>query len=34
MAGISITLMKRDEQIKKYYDMAADSPGYVRMARK
>jgi dihydroxyacetone kinase-like protein len=33
MAGISITLMKIDDEIKKYYDMAADSPGYVRMAR-
>ena len=34
MAGISITLIKMDEEIKKYYDMAADSPGYVKMARK
>jgi dihydroxyacetone kinase-like protein len=34
MAGISITLMKLDKEIKKYYDMAADSPGYVKMARK
>lgn len=33
MAGISITLMRIDDEIKKYYDMAADSPGYVRMAR-
>jgi len=28
MAGISITLIKFDSQIKKYYDMEADSPGY------
>lgn len=28
MAGISITLVKLDEEIKKYYDMSADSPGY------
>ncbi len=34
MAGVSITLMKIDDEIKKYYDMAADSPGYVKMARK
>jgi len=34
MAGISITLMKLDDEIKTYYDMPADSPGYVRMAVK
>ncbi len=34
MAGVSITLMRIDDEIKKYYDMAADSPGYVKMARK
>ena len=28
MAGISITLIKLDDEIKKYYDMPADSPGY------
>jgi dihydroxyacetone kinase len=28
MAGISITLVKLDKQMKKYYDMEADSPGY------
>jgi dihydroxyacetone kinase-like protein len=28
MAGISITLMKLDDELKKYYDMAANSPGY------
>ena len=28
MAGISITLVRLDDQIKKYYDMEADSPGY------
>jgi len=28
MAGISITLMKLDDELKKYYDMIADSPGY------
>ena len=30
MAGISITLVKLDDEIKKYYDMNADSPGYVK----
>jgi len=34
MAGISISLIKIDKEIKKYYDMAADSPGYVKMAKK
>ena len=28
MAGISITLIKLDDEIKKYYDISADSPGY------
>ena len=28
MAGISITLIKLDDEIKEYYDMAANSPGY------
>ena len=28
MAGISITLIKIDSQIKRYYEMGADSPGY------
>jgi dihydroxyacetone kinase-like protein len=28
MAGISITLIKLDDEIKKYYDASADSPGY------
>ena len=28
MAGISITLIKLDDEIKKYYDMPADSSGY------
>lgn len=28
MAGISITLIKLDDEIKKYYDMSANSPGY------
>ena len=28
MAGISITLIKLDDEIKKYYDKNADSPGY------
>ena len=28
MGGISVTLMKLDEELKKYYDMHADSPGY------
>jgi dihydroxyacetone kinase-like protein len=31
MAGISITLIKLDDEIKRYYDMAADSPGYVKV---
>src|SRR4030065_1373326 len=30
MAGISITLIKLDEEIKKYYERSADSPGYVK----
>ena len=34
MAGVSISMIKIDEEIKKYYEMAADSPGYVRMAKK
>ncbi len=29
MAGISLTLIKLDKELKKYYDMPADSPGYV-----
>lgn len=28
MAGISITLIKLDNEIKKFYDLPADSPGY------
>jgi len=31
MAGISITLIKLDDEIKKYFDMPADSPGYVKV---
>lgn len=31
MAGISITLIKLDSQLKKYYNMPADSPGYVKL---
>ncbi len=31
MAGISITLIKLDDELKKYYDMSADSPGYVKI---
>jgi dihydroxyacetone kinase-like protein len=30
MGGISLTLMKLDHELKKYYDMPADSPGYVK----
>jgi phosphoenolpyruvate---glycerone phosphotransferase subunit DhaK len=30
MAGISITLIKLDGELRKYYDMSADSPGYVK----
>lgn len=30
MAGISITLMKMDEELKKYYDMPADSPNFIK----
>lgn len=30
MAGISMTLMRLDSELKKYYDMPADSPGYKR----
>jgi len=28
MAGISITLIRLDDEIKKFYDVPADSPGY------
>jgi dihydroxyacetone kinase-like protein len=31
MAGISITLIKLDDEIKKYYNMTADSPGYMKI---
>ena len=31
MAGISITLIKLDDEIKKYYDTSADSPGYKKL---
>ena len=31
MAGVSITLIKLDDEIKRYYDMPADSPGYVKI---
>lgn len=30
MGGISITLMKLDDEIKKYHDMPANGPGYVK----
>ena len=30
MAGVSVTLMKLDSEIKKYWDMPADSPGFVK----
>ena len=30
MAGVSVTLVKLDDELKKYYDMPADSPGYKR----
>ncbi|MCM8543129.1 MAG: dihydroxyacetone kinase subunit DhaK [Lentisphaeraceae bacterium] len=30
MAGVSVTLMKLDDELKKYYDAPADSPGYVK----
>jgi len=30
MGGISLTLMKLDDELKKYYAMPADSPGYVK----
>ena len=33
MAGVSITLIKLDDEIKKYYDMAADSPGYMKFSK-
>lgn len=33
MAGVSITLIKLDDEIKKYYKKAADSPGFVRFER-
>ena len=31
MAGISITMIKLDDEIKKYYKEPADSPGYVKI---
>jgi len=31
MAGVSITLIKLDEEIKKYYNMPAVSPGYIKI---
>ncbi len=31
MAGISISLIKLDDELKKYYDMTADSPGYKKV---
>lgn len=31
MAGISITLIKLDGELKKYYDMPAESPGYIKL---
>ena len=31
MAGFSITMMKLDEELKKYYDMPADSIGFKKM---
>ncbi len=30
MGGVSVTLMKVNEELKKYLDMAADSPGYIK----
>ncbi len=30
MAGVSVTLMKLDDELKKYYNMPANSPGYKR----
>ncbi|MCJ7691643.1 MAG: dihydroxyacetone kinase subunit DhaK, partial [Clostridiaceae bacterium] len=30
MAGVSITLVKLNNQLKKYYDLKADSPGYIK----
>jgi len=31
MAGVSITLIKIDDEVKKFYDMGADSPGYKKL---
>jgi len=31
MAGISITFIKLDDEIKKYYNMTADSQGYIKI---
>jgi len=31
MAGFSITLMKLDDELKKYYDMPASSLGFSKM---
>jgi len=30
MGGVSVTLMKVNEELKKYLDMAADSHGYTK----
>jgi dihydroxyacetone kinase len=31
MAGFSITLMKLDEELQRYYDLPADSFGYKKV---
>jgi len=31
MAGVSVTIMKLDDELKQYYDMPADSPGYQKI---
>ena len=31
MAGVSITLMKLDDELKKYYDMPCDAPGFKKL---
>jgi len=33
MGGVSVTLTKLDDELKSFYDAAADSPGYVKHAK-
>ncbi|MBE3089561.1 MAG: dihydroxyacetone kinase subunit DhaK, partial [Actinobacteria bacterium] len=31
MAGVSITLMKLDDELKTYYDMPCNAPGFKKL---